>query len=87
MITRAERERWRLNGRAYAPPDLTVLRALDAADALREAMKRLRAEVSSLHIMVIREQLGNTNAAVLSLRCDEADATLACYDAAVEVKA
>lgn len=43
---------------------------------LREALVKLLAELSDLHLMAIREGIGNTNAAVLQLRIDEARAAL-----------
>lgn len=44
------------------------------------ALKKLVAEVTDLHIKAVRESLGNTNAAVLKLRRDEAEAVIAAHD-------
>ena len=45
--------------------------------AARRALERLAAELSSVQIEAVREGCGNTNAAVLALRVEEARALLA----------
>ena len=55
-------------GREYAQQQVIA--------ALLEALERLVAECSSLQIAAIREGLGNTNAAVFSLRVQEARAVI-----------
>ena len=44
---------------------------------LLEALEKLVAECSVLHVAAIREGLGNTNAAVFTLRAQEARAAIA----------
>ena len=56
--------------------NLTNVRLGERVRALEGALGKLRNEVSEIAIEVIREQCGNTNAAVLRLRVDEADALL-----------
>src|SRR5690242_3137460 len=52
-------------------------RLIAAAPALLEALEKLVAECGSLQIAAVREGLGNTNAAVLNLRAQEARAAIA----------
>jgi hypothetical protein len=58
--------------------DIATLLALVAAV---EALRKLRAELSDVQIEGVRMFCGNTNAAVLTLRCQEADTALAPFQA------
>ena len=49
----------------------------DENQRLREALRKLVAEVSDLQVDAVRDALGNSNAAVLKLRADQARALLA----------
>lgn len=62
--------------RGLDPDFTTEADARRAVAAVIEAARKLRAEVSSLHIEAVREGLGNTNAAVLKQRAEEFDAAL-----------
>ena len=71
MITRAERERWR----RFDPKRLAILAALDAADALREALSTIVATDED-GALLISENIGD----ILRI----AHPVLVRYDAAVE---
>jgi hypothetical protein len=51
-------------------------RLIAAAPALLEALEKLTAELSSVQLEAVREGCGNTNAACLTLRVDEARAAI-----------
>ena len=92
MITRAEREKWNKGRLPITISTSRVAPALDAADALREALIRRGAHAPKEHKLFMWQGIytawdDDTGKPDKLGPCENCEAVLAAYDAAVEPKA